>query len=600
MTIQEAHSNLLEKGIKTLPTQKNKAPLPKLKWQEEVPSFMFDLAEGIGIKCGKSSGGIECLDFDNHLDNAKEIFEDFINIDGVGEMMMQDKFYIEYTRSGGYHLVFRSEYYEGNQKLALQPNENEKTDRYPDGKPECVIETRGEGGYFCCEPTEGYAWAKSPYTYDIPLLSKEERDLLFRAARSFNTFFKEEVEVFSNTNISSEKAGDVYNDDLNSIEEAKQILRTNGWTINGKYCTRPGKKLSDGFSATFGKVAHNVFYIFSTNAHPFEDGKAYKPFQIKALLDHNGDFKSCAKELAQRYGLERKTDTLIVQYKDQVAFTNVEEGNIEKKTSLLDKLSSLKIDTSKELVKPPVALSIIESSGTQTKEVVIQTRGDFSVLTGQQKARKTYFISTLVGAMASSGNVFLDKLKGYLPFNKQGAAVFDTEQGNWYAQKTAIRIKNAISSAAIFDYFFLRDSDPYERRELIEAYLEENHSKIGFIAIDGIVDLVYDFNNQEECSKCVQWIMKISSKYDVHITVIIHQNKSDGKARGHLGTMLAQKAETVIEINKHGERGNTSSIISARDTRGKGFEDFLITIDGNGNPFFEDEYKPKKTKQPIF
>lgn len=35
--------------------------------------------------------------------------------------------------------------------------------------------------------------------------------------------------------------------------------------------------------------------------------------------------------------------------------------------------------------------------------------------------------------------------------------------------------------------------------------------------------------------------MKISSKYDVHITVIIHQNKSDGKARGHLGTMLAQK-----------------------------------------------------------
>lgn len=94
--------------------------------------------------------------------------------------------------------------------------------------------------------------------------------------------------------------------------------------------------------------------------------------------------------------------------------------------------------------------------------------------------------------------------------------------------------------------------------------------------------------------------MKISSKYDVHITVIIHQNKSDGKARGHLGTMLAQKAETVIEINKHGERGNTSSIISARDTRGKGFEDFLITIDGNGNPFFEDEYKPKKTKQPIF
>ncbi|WP_185287108.1 AAA family ATPase, partial [Chryseobacterium indologenes] len=204
--------------------------------------------------------------------------------------------------------------------------------------------------------------------------------------------------------------------------------------------------------------------------------------------------------------------------------------------------SSLKIDTSKELVKPPIALSIIEASGTQSKEVALLTRGDFSVLTGKQKARKTFFISTIVGAMASSGYVFLDKLKGHLPSNKQGVAVFDTEQGSWYAQKTAKRIKNALSRAAIFDYFFLRDSDPYERRELIEAYLEENHNKIGFIAIDGIVDLVYDFNNQEECSPKQQWLNPNQSKYDVHITVIIHQNKSDGNARGHLGTMLAQKA----------------------------------------------------------
>ena len=50
--------------------------------------------------------------------------------------------------------------------------------------------------------------------------------------------------------------------------------------------------------------------------------------------------------------------------------------------------------------------------------------------------------------------------------------------------------------------------------------------------------------------------------------------------------MLAQKAETVIRMEKNKDDSSRSTII-AKDTRGKDFMDFDIVINENGQPYFE-------------
>lgn len=541
------------KGIETLPTQQNKSPLDGVRWKEDIPESKFKGAFGIGLKCGKVSNGLECLDFDNHFGNAHDITQDFLSDDFINQML-GTKIFVASTTSGGYHLVFFSDFFEGNQKLAREEH---------GGVVKTVIETRGEGGYFCAEPTTGYEWSKYSLltATKIEKLSKYERDYLISSAKTFNKFVPENQFEPIGT---GQKIGDKYNEYPDSKYEALEILKNNGWQVNGKRLTRPGKDFKDGISATFGHVSDNVLYVFSSNAHPFEENRAYKPFQIKAFLEHQGDFKACTKVLAQRYG----------NYDEYKAVNKSEEkSQVDYKKFI--------IDLSKEIIPPTPILSVIDSTNPYNKETPIFHSGDFSVLIGKQKSKKTFLTSKIISSMANE-NPYENKLLAKMPNGRIRTAYFDTEQGDWYAQKTARRIERNNPN---FDYLALRDCDAYERREIIEQYVSDRRPF--FAAIDGIVDLLYDFNDLTESSKLVQWLMSLTKKYDVHVLNIIHQNKSDGYARGHLGSMLSQKAETVIEIEKM-EQKHETSIIKPRDTRGKEFEAFGITIDGNGNPFFEE------------
>ena len=68
---------------------------------------------------------------------------------------------------------------------------------------------------------------------------------------------------------------------------------------------RPGKS-NGSHSATFdGKV----FYVFSSNAAPFESGKGYSQFQVYTLLEHHGDFTESARALLDK-GFGKAEDPL--------------------------------------------------------------------------------------------------------------------------------------------------------------------------------------------------------------------------------------------------------------------------------------------------
>jgi hypothetical protein len=88
-------------------------------------------------------------------------------------------------------------------------------------------------------------------------------------------------------------------DDFNNRGDVRAVLEQFGWvrTKGGQneYWRRPGK--TSGTSAT---LKDRVFYVFSSNAAPFEPNRGYSPFAVYTLLHHGGDFEQAARCLRER------------------------------------------------------------------------------------------------------------------------------------------------------------------------------------------------------------------------------------------------------------------------------------------------------------
>jgi len=231
--------------------------------EKDIERFFTDDIDGIGVVCGKVSGNLECIDFDNKIGNVVEIFDDWRLNEEIADIV-QNKCLIEKTQSGGFHVFYRAEKIEGNLKLAYKK-------KY-DGNFDCVIETRGEGGFAVVYPSKNYQLLNGSWT-NLPELCEEERDLLLNHCRAYNEHFFEKK--YSDETLKEsrydEKPGDAYNNSQEGINEAKVILASAGWILkydrNGvEHWTRPGAK-TKGTDATF---RGNIFYVFSTNALPFE------------------------------------------------------------------------------------------------------------------------------------------------------------------------------------------------------------------------------------------------------------------------------------------------------------------------------------------
>ena len=156
-----------------------------------------------------------------------------------------------------------------------------------------LIETRGEGGLVMCAPSPGYLILQGELT-NIRKISDLQRIALIEAARSLNEIEKPFTDSSPLTKLSD---GTEPGDDFNSRGDVPAILSRHGWRMlrdgdNQQWC-RPGKQ--DGCSAT---LKDGVFFVFSSNARPFEPNRAYAPFAVFAMLEHAGDFASATRALA--------------------------------------------------------------------------------------------------------------------------------------------------------------------------------------------------------------------------------------------------------------------------------------------------------------
>jgi hypothetical protein len=250
--------------------------------------------------------------------------------------------------------------------------------------------------------------------------------------------------------------------------------------------------------------------------------------------------------------------------------------------NLDDLLTNAIVDTSQPVAKPPVICEV--RSGQYKSWQRLFTLGNFSAIIGKAKSRKTFFTSLLMAAMNTNAPVY-DQLRGNMPAEKPGIIRIDTEQSRYDAWMVARRDeKLSFHQTDNYSTFTLREFSPLERCDIIEHILKKFDGRIGLMLIDGIADLANAINDEIEASRIVTLLLRWTKEYNCHICTVIHQNKRDSFATGHLGSSIMKKAEAVISVDKS-ETNGTTSVVSCDLIRGVyDFEPFSFQIDDEGLP----------------
>jgi predicted ATP-dependent serine protease len=257
-----------------------------------------------------------------------------------------------------------------------------------------------------------------------------------------------------------------------------------------------------------------------------------------------------------------------------------------------------KIDVNEAIPQPQIAISL---ANTKTDGyAILGTLGNFSVIIGKAKAKKSFFINIAVST-ALSNDLILERFKSDLPNDKNEVLYFDTEQGKHHVQKAVKRICTQINQPEPENLhtYFLRSLTPIERLEFIENEIFSN-DKIGFVVIDGIKDLVTSINDEEQATNIASKLLKWTEERNIHIVTVLHQNKSDTNARGHIGTELINKAETVLEVAKS-EADTNISIVTPQQCRNIEPEVFAFEINEFGIPVIAENFELRtETKKNRF
>lgn len=258
-----------------------------------------DPATKIALICGKVSGGLELLDFDlKHHTDGENFFHD-VALPGIADIVgTPNNLVIESTPSGGYHIWYRTDEVGGNKKVATQQ-----------GNTEAFIETRGEGGYGLCAPSDGYVIISGDFD-KLQHLDVDKRDELLSYLGSFTEEMKVEKTKADRSVIHYK---DTPWEAYDQTDEFEEVLTTHGWEKTGKedkqrgneFWKRPG---SDNPWAASWNTHRRLFYVYSS-ASAFEQDKAYSPSSIRAILDYGGDFAANSRALLQEGYGKKWTDT---------------------------------------------------------------------------------------------------------------------------------------------------------------------------------------------------------------------------------------------------------------------------------------------------
>ena len=246
-----------------------------------------------------------------------------------------------------------------------------------------------------------------------------------------------------------------------------------------------------------------------------------------------------------------------------------------------ERLAKYRVDPNEKLLEPEIVWSV----KIQDKTFPAGTKGNFSTIIGKPKSKKTFSLTLFLA----------DYLKIH---NGKRVLYFDTEQSKYHVQKAVKRIinKNGIAHEN-FEVYHFRSLSTEERLELIEQAIYF-YNDVDLVVIDGVRDLITSINDEVQATMITSKFLKWTEERNIHIITVLHQNKGDDKARGHVGTEIMNKAELVLSVTPS-EQDKDTSFIETVVSRNIAIEPFAFKVDEYGIPHQLEEWsKPQKLGKP--
>jgi len=347
LILQIMIKKLIDKGYSIIPLNYDKSPKIKT-WTEYQKIRLTDESKftdsNIGLICGEVSGNLLAIDIDCKYDLTGNLYQDLKELIENSKEGLFDKFQINTTKNNGFHLIFSCESKPiGNKKLASRPANEEEIAK--GDKVKVLIETRGEGGYICYPPTEGYSIIKDGYEK----LSDDEVDIVLSCCRSFNKVELKEP-TYKNKKDDSNFLTSPF-DDYNKRGDCIQELKNNGWQFvfqkgDNIHLKRPGatdSRTSGNFS-----IKHNKFYVFSTSTN-FTENTGYSPAGVYCKLYHNDNWSDCAKDLILK-GYGKKREIIQKKYASVIQKMKKENADDEDIVIELRKIEGKSFDDLKDII----------------------------------------------------------------------------------------------------------------------------------------------------------------------------------------------------------------------------------------------------------
>jgi len=201
---------------------------------------------------------------------------------------------------------------------------------------------------------------------------------------------------------------------------------------------------------------------------------------------------------------------------------------------------------------------------------VISTPGNITLITGESKSGKSGLIAALCADSLSTQNRFSHKIITKVAPQNCYIVHIDTEHS--IPINTSIHNKIHMRSDRVLMDNLLslnyRTLHPKEKIIKLKNTLElinNLEKRIHLIVIDGISDFVGSVNNEEDSNEAVAELERLARIYNCPVICVLHYNPNSKKARGHLGSQLHRKAESILHIGKGSD--NSTSVLTASTLR---------------------------------
>ena len=217
-----------------------------------------------------------------------------------------------------------------------------------------------------------------------------------------------------------------------------------------------------------------------------------------------------------------------------------------------DKWESLRI-TDSTPIPPPVPVITINGE-------TVAIEGGICTISGMPKSGKSAFTSMiLAGAITTSHKgPLLDGMIVAANTEKKAVIHFDTEQARHkpqYNHRTILKRAGLDSCPPFFRSYNIRSFSYTEYKKITDEICKaaaNEHGGIHLIVIDGMAEYISDTNDLEQSKDIAAYFMNLSETYSTPIIGIIHTNKNSNTERGHLGSEVQRKSDSVIRITADG------------------------------------------------